>query len=164
MFSALNQGSLVHILDKTNGIRYTTGEVIGVTQPGFNGQFGSPSFGNNITLKVKVDGDIKDYPDIPSSQSVMSYNNGGLIISETKQGIQSEVESFVQTRKIHLDNIEKYKQDVMDGEEVLKQINPEFAKDKERDDRINCLDDKVKNIDSKLDKILEAMFKQDSPK
>lgn len=156
MFSALNQGSLVHILDKTDGLHYTTGEVIGFTQP-----IGAPSFGV-MTLKLRVNGEVKDYPNIPSNQSVASYNNGNFIISETKQGIQNEVENFVQSRKFHIENIDKYKSDIQDGEAILKQINPQFAKDKERDDRINGLEDKVGNIGEKVDLILKALYQNNS--
>ena len=96
MFSALSQGSLIHILDKTNGLKYKVGEVIGVTQPnGLGGMF-SNNFNNPavpITLKVKIEGEVRDYPDIPSSNNTMSYNNGKIIICETKQGIQLEVEN-----------------------------------------------------------------------
>ena len=33
MFSALSQGSLVYLLDKTSSPEYKVGEVIGVSQP-----------------------------------------------------------------------------------------------------------------------------------
>ena len=31
MFSALNQGSLVYILDKTDGVKFKNGEIVGTT-------------------------------------------------------------------------------------------------------------------------------------
>ena len=33
MFSALNQGSLVYILDKTKNVKFSIGEVVGTTVP-----------------------------------------------------------------------------------------------------------------------------------
>lgn len=33
MFSALNQGSLVYILDKTDGVKFKIGEIVGTTVP-----------------------------------------------------------------------------------------------------------------------------------
>lgn len=158
MLSALSQGSLIHILDKTDGLKYKVGEVVGCTQPNYGGVFGTANYGNPvITIKVKVDGDIKDYPDIPASQTVMSYNNGNLIISETAQGIQTEVENFHKHCKQVLDNRNYYEKSITDCEAILKELNPQFAQDKERDDRINNLDSKVTSIESKLDKILNAV-------
>lgn len=159
MFSALSQGSLIHILDKTDGLKYKIGEVIGVTQPnGFNGVYGTPSFPNgNITLKVKVDGQSIEYPEVPSANSTFSYNNGNIVISENKFGLQTEVENVLQNSRQIINNIDTYKKSIEDCEAILKELSPQFAKDKERDDRINGLDNKVTSMESKLDKILNAI-------
>ena len=56
MFSALSQGSPIYIIDKTDGLKYKTGEVVGVVQGNpFGGTFGTTSFVPNgtVTLKVK---------------------------------------------------------------------------------------------------------------
>ncbi len=160
MFSALSQGSLIHILEKTDGLKYKVGEVIGVTQPNAfgGGIYGTPSFSTtNITLKVKVDGKIVDYPEVPSASNVASYNNGCIILSETKDGLQAQVESILQNSRQVLNNIDSYKKSITDCENILKELNPQFAKDKERDDRIDGLDSKVTSMESKLDKILSAI-------
>lgn len=78
MFSALSQGSLIYILDKTSNLEFKTGEIIGVSSPRFN------SFGNTVDLKVKIDDSIQEFNSIPSINSFVSYNNGKVIISETK--------------------------------------------------------------------------------
>uniref|UniRef100_A0AAU8MJT5 Uncharacterized protein n=1 Tax=Geladintestivirus 2 TaxID=3233134 RepID=A0AAU8MJT5_9CAUD len=159
MFSALSQGSLVHILDKTDGIKYKIGEIIGVTQPtNFTGTFGTPAFNNGtISLKVKVDGNTIEYKEIPSSSSIISYNNGTTTVCETKQALVAEIENTLQNRKQILANKTKYEADVTDCENLLKELNPQFAKDKERDDRIEGLNSKVTSMESKLDKILNAL-------
>lgn len=163
MFSALTQGSIIHILDKTDGLKYKTGEVMGVIQnnPFGGGAFGTPNFANPnlITLKVKIDGETKDYPEIPGTQSIMSYNNGNLIIGETTQGILTEVENFHKYSKQILANRDYYEKAIKDCESIMKDLNPQFAQNKERDDRINALDSKVTNMESKLDQILKAVIK-----
>lgn len=164
MFSALNQGSLVHILDKTDGLKYKVGEVIGVSQPNgnFGGAFGTPSFSANSTvnIKLKVDGNVVDYPEVPSNGTTASYNNGCVIICETKQGLVSEIETTLQNNKQILANREKYEKTVKDCEDLLKEISPQFAKDKELDDRITTLNDKFNNMTGKLDEILNMLSKR----
>jgi co-chaperonin GroES (HSP10) len=81
MFSALSQGSPIYLLDKTSTPEYKVGEVIGVSTPRFN------SFGNTVDLKIKVDDSVQEFSGIPSINSFVSYNNGKVIISETKQSI-----------------------------------------------------------------------------
>lgn len=166
MFSALSQGSLIHILDKTDGLKYQIGEVIGVTQPNAGSIFSTPSFSNPnalVTIKVKVNGDIKDYPEVNPAQSIMSYNNGGLIISETVQGIQTEVENIHKRNKQILANTDLYEKEIADCEKIMKELNPQFAKDKERDERINGLDTKVTSMESKLDQILNVLATNKTP-
>ena len=151
MFSALSQGSSVYLLDKTSSLKFFIGEVIGVTQPRYN--FGQ----NTVDLKIKVGDSIQEFNNIPNINNIVTYNNGNLIISETKQGIQNEVESILTTSKQHLDNRSTYEKNVKECENILKQINPQFAKDKERDDRLLKLEDRFSSVESKLDKIFDLI-------
>ena len=153
MFSALSQGSPVYLLDKTSSLDYKVGEIIGVSQPKFN------TFGNTVDIKVKIDDSIQEFNGIPSINTFVSYNNGKFIISETKQGIQNEVESILQNRKFVIQNINNYKQDIVKCENILKQLNPQFAIDKERDERLSKLENKFDTLDSKLDKIFNLVQK-----
>jgi len=161
MFSALNQGSLVYILDKTNNLKLKVGEVVGVSQPkfnntGFNTQNNNQTF---VDIKIKIDGNVNEFNSIPSTYSLVSYNNGHIIISETKQGLQTEVETILQNSKQVLDNIETYKNNIKECEDILKELNPQFAKDKERDDKISSLSNEVLDIKSTLDKIVTMLSK-----
>lgn len=103
-----------------------------------------------------------DFNSIPSSSSVITYNNGKLVLSETKQGLQTEIENVLQNSKQILENIETYKKNIEDCENILKQLNPQFAKDKERDDRIDALDSKFGQMQNSLDQILGILANSNS--
>ena len=154
MFSALTQGSSVYILDKTSSPKYSIGEVVGVSQPkiNFNGQ-------STVDLRVNVDNTTQEFSNLLSINSINTYNGGKVIISETKQGIQNEVESILDNSRKILSNIDVYKQNVQDCEEILKQLNPQFAKDKDRDDRLFNLESRFDGVESKLDKIFKLVQK-----
>lgn len=156
MISGLNQGSFVYIFDKTDKPKLKIGEVVGITQPKFS------SNGMNsmvVDIKVKVDDTITDYFNIPSNNSIVSYNGGKITISETKQGLQTEIETALENSRNIVNNIEYYKNNIETYENILKEINPQFAKDKERDTQISNLENKVSGIETKLDKILEVINK-----
>lgn len=154
MFSALAQGSSVYILDKTSTPKYLIGEIVGVSQPkiNFNGQ-------STVDLRVNVDNSVQEFSNLLSINSISTYNGGKIIISETKQGIQNEVESILENSRKIIDNIDNYKQNIVDCEEILKQLNPQFAKDKERDDRLFNLESRFDGVESKLDKIFDLIKK-----
>ena len=153
MFSSLSQGTIVYILDKTESPKLKYGEVVGVSAPKIQ------AMNTVVDLKINMEGNVQDFSNIPSNNTIVSYNNGKITISETKQGLSSEVESSLQNRKQILNNIEQYKKDVVYYEEILKELNQQFAKDKERDDRLNNLEQKFEGVESKLDKILNLVTK-----
>lgn len=47
-------------------------------------------------------------------------------------------------------------------EEILKDLNPRFAKEKERDEDISNLKTKMGGIESKMDKILRLLTKDET--
>lgn len=162
MFSALNQGSFVYILDKTKGIKFKIGEVIGTASTNQNNYPVNQIPNQPINLKVKVEDTVYDFNAISSSASLVTYDNGKFVISETKQGLQSEVYAILQNRKNIIENIPQYKNEIVECETVLKDLNPEFAKDKERDERIDSLSTQVTNMQSTLDKIVNLISSNNS--
>ena len=162
MFSALNQGSIIYILDKTERPKFKVGEIISISQPKVDynstGQFGQYQ-ATTVDIKVNIDGNTYEYNSIPSSYSVITYNNGKITLSETKQGLQSEVESILQNSKQIVERIDTYKQNIVDCESILKQLNPQFAKDKERDERLNSLEERFGGVEDRLDKIINLINK-----
>lgn len=162
MFSSLNQGSIIYILDKTERPKFKVGEVVSISQPKVDynstGQFGQYQ-ATTVDIKVNVEGNTYEYNSIPSSYSVITYNNGKITLSETKQGLQSEVESILQNSKQIVERIDTYKQNIVDCESILKQINPQFAKDKERDERLNSLEERFGGVEDRLDKIINLINK-----
>lgn len=161
MFSALSQGSVVYILDKTKEPILKIGEVVSVSLPraSFN-QFNNQQ--TVIDLKINIEGNTYEYNTIPSNVSLVTYNNGRIIISESKQGLQQEVESILVNSKQIVDSIENYKQNIKSCEQILKELNPQYAKDKERDDRLNNLEERFGGVEDKLDMILNLVTKEDS--
>ena len=162
MFSALNQGSIIYILDKTERPKFKVGEIISISQPKVDynstGQFGQYQT-TTVDIKVNINGNTYEYNSIPSSYSVITYNNGKITLSETKQGLQSEVESILQNSKQIVERIDTYKQNIVDCENILKELNPQFAKDKERDERLNSLEERFGGVEDRLDKIINLINK-----
>lgn len=153
MFSALNQGSLVYILDKTDVVKFKIGEIVGTTVP----QFAVDGSGMVMKLSVKINGNVAEYNNVPSAATIVSYNNGKFIIAETKQSIQSEVESTLHNANYIIEHIEDYKSQITQCENVLKELNPQYAKDKARDEEIAGIKSEVAGMKGDIAKILAAV-------
>ena len=155
MFSALRQGSVVYILEKGENPVLKVGQVVSITQPSYSSNF--LMNGSTIDINVKVNNQNMDVKNVPSSQSVANYNNA--IITETKELMSNEVDNMLQSSRSIVDSAAYHNNIITSCERILKELNPRFAKEKERDEDINNLKDKMGGIESKMDKILSLLQK-----
>jgi chaperonin cofactor prefoldin len=65
----------------------------------------------------------------------------------------SEVDSLLQDVTNKLDNIDKYKEDAEMYKNILKELNPVYAKEQERDDTINSLSTRVDSLQDTLNRL-----------
>ena len=155
MFSALRQGSVVYILEKGENPVLKVGQVVSITQPNYSSNF--LMNGSTIDINVKVNNQNMDFKNVPSSQSVANYNNA--IITETKELMSNEVDNMLQSSRSIVVSVAYHNNIITSCESILKELNPRFAKEKERDEDINNLKDKMGGIESKMDKILSLLQK-----
>ncbi len=155
MFSALRQGSVVYILEKGENPVLKVGQVVSITQPNYGSNF--LMNGSTIDINVKVNNQNMDFKNVPSSQSVANYNNA--VITETKELMSNEVDNMLQSSRSIVDSVAYHNNIITSCESILKELNPRFAKEKERDEDINNLKDKMGGIESKMDKILGLLQK-----
>lgn len=155
MFSALRQGSVVYILEKGENPVLKVGQVVSITQPNYSSNF--LMNGATVDINVKVNNQNMDFKNIPASQSVVNYNNA--VITETKELMSNEVDNMLQSSRSIVDSVTYHNNIITSCESILKELNPRFAKEKERDEDINNLKDKMGGIESKMDKILVLLQK-----
>lgn len=152
MFSALRQGSVLYILEKGDKPSLKMGQVVSVSSPSYNNNF---MMGATVDISTKVGESTMDFKNVQSNQSVANYNN--VIITETKELMSNEVDNMLQSSKNIVDSIPYHNGVIESCEEILKNLNPRFAKEKERDEDINNLKAKIGGIESKMDKILNLL-------
>ena len=155
MFSALRQGSVVYILEKGENPVLKVGQVVSITQPNYSSNF--LMNGTTVDINVKVNNQNMDFKNVPASQSVVNYNNA--VITETKELMSNEVDNMLQSSRSIVDSVAYHNNIITSCESILKELNPRFAKEKERDEDINNLKDKMGGIESKMDKILSLLQK-----
>ena len=156
MFSALRQGNIVYIIDKTDGLALKKGQVVSNSATNMPYNLNPNSL---LTITIEIEGQTKEFNNIPAMQSSINYNNGKLIIIDNQELASTEIENIVKSSREILDNREYYEKLVTDGEEALKLINPQFAKDKARDDVFNALKEQVGGMENKLNTIIDLLNK-----
>lgn len=107
-----------------------------------------------VDLKTRIDDETKEFV-VPSNLSVHTY--GDYTLSENKEAMISEVDSLLQDVTTKIDNIDKYKEDAEVYKKILKDLNPVYAKEQERDEAISDLNarmDDLQDVISRLDSFL----------
>lgn len=160
MFSALRQGSTVYIVEKTNeGLVYKTAQVASVSSPQFNNNYLNNPFGSTLNITVNDNGNNRDFGGLPSNENIVRYNNGAVIVSESREAIITEVDNLVRTSESVLaeDNLSYHKNVIASGKDVLAKLNPQFAKEQALDKEVKNLHGRVDAMDGKLDKLIALM-------
>ena len=110
-----------------------------------------------VDIKVRIDDQVKEFC-VPSSLSIHTY--GDYTLSENKEAMISEVDSLLQNSKDIINSIDKHKDAISAYENILKSLNPVYAKEQERDGAISNLSQRVDSIQDSLDR-LERLLKRE---
>lgn len=92
---------------------------------------------------------------------MVNNNDGRDLIMQAINGNGSAVQRLatLQHANYVIEHIEDYKNQITKCEEVLKELNPQFAKDKARDERIAGIENEVAGMKGDIAKILAAVTK-----
>lgn len=154
MFSGLRPGSTLYVLDKSSEPKVIIGYVEGVSvpHPMYPSYNPSVSFGANlqtvVDVTIKLGSDKKEFVGIPSTSAIHSY--GDYVLSESKDSMIQEVTTMMENSKSILSNVDQHKSNVTACEKILKELNPVYAKEQERDEAID-------NISGRMDRIEDIL-------
>lgn len=163
MFSALRQGATLYILDKSKDpiIKLGIVENVSVPRPMYKTFNPAVSFGTNMQTVVDIQAKVGDekisFEGVPASLSI--HSNGDTTISENREAMISEVDSLLQSSKNILESIDKHKANVAACENILKELNPVYARESERDEAIDTLSTQVAGMQSEFKSIKDALSK-----
>lgn len=162
MFQNLKQNDALYVIDKSSGVpSLKIGQVVSVGKPmpanpvqtpglmlGMNQQF-------QIAIRAKVDGQEGDFGQLLTTESVHDY--GKMLIIDNREALLSEIDKMRMKAQGELDRRELNEQTVAACEEMSRTVNPEYAKEKERDEAISSLGGRLDNIESMLSKFMEQI-------
>lgn len=162
MFSSLQKGATIYILDKTQEPEVKTGYIENVTlpRPMYPTYNPAVSLGTNmqrvVDLTVRVGDEKKEFC-VPSDLSIHTY--GDYTLSESKEAMISEVDSQLQKDKELIESMGKRKQNVASYEKILKVLNPVYAREQEKEEKIKDLGDRVDSMQDTLSRLETLLLK-----
>ena len=158
MFQGLRQQNLIYVLEKGEELSLKVGQVVSVSnpQPKYN-HFSTPNaFGSQpemvVDVKVKIGEETIDFKQLGATQSIA--NSGNIVVSDSKEAMSAEVEGLLRNSRQIIDSIPYHEKVVATCDTMLRELNPQFAKEKEQEEKIGMLEERMGDIDGKLEKVL----------
>ena len=164
MFQNLKQGDTLYILDKTGIPMLKEGIVVSVGNPTpvYNTQTSGITLGFQNAMEVSVRANVEntegDFAHLPLSDSVHDY--GTMVIADNREAMVSEVDKVRAKAQGELDRDAQNRETVAACDEMFKTLNPNYAKEKERDEAIGNLSSRLDGIESNMSQILKLLNKK----
>lgn len=164
MFSALRQHSTIYILFKGEKPHLVTGKVESVSEPQQRMGATMGAFGQNFQSFVNIvaidaDGNKYKFPEMRADLSIENKvcNGQEAVISESRDAMISEVEGMLTSSKNIIDSVPYHESIVANCQQMLSALNPQIAKEQERDREISALKDEFRNIKGSIQGISEML-------
>lgn len=165
MFQGLRQQGILYILEKTEeGLSLKIGQVVSVSNPTpkYNTQFGTtPNFNTQpemvVDIKVNVGDEDLEFKQLGATLSIA--NSGNVVVSDSREAMDAEVDGLMRSSKMHIDSTSYHEKILSTGMVVKRDLNPQFAKEKAQEEKIEVLENKVEKMGETLGAIHQMLEK-----
>lgn len=164
MFQNLQPNDTIYIIDKNKVPCLKIGQVLTkstpmpVNQTQTNGLLMGLNQAMELTIRANVDGSEGDFPHLLTTEATHDYGN--MVVTDTRESALSEIDKIRMKAQGELDRKELNEQTIESCEEMSKTLNPTYAKEKERDEAIDNLSDRLDGIETSMEKILKLLNKK----
>lgn len=162
MFQGLRSNSLFYILEKGDDLNLKIGHVVSVSnpQPKYN-QFTSPNYGNQpemvVDVKVKIGEENIEFKQLNANMNIA--NSGNVVVSDSKEAMSAEVEGLLRSSKQIIESVPYHEKVIESCDTMLRELNPQFAKEKEQEEKIGMLEEKMVGIEGTLNDMMGMLSK-----
>lgn len=164
MFSSLRQDSLFYILDKRSKPTLTVARVAAVSNPAPKYSPGTNPLNpllngmeTTVDITVNVDGQNTDFRKVPSNLSI--YGENGIVISDSREAMNAEIEAMRENSRKIIDSVDYNRTVVEQCGVMLEQLNPSMAQDRERENRLSGLEERMGSMEAVLAEMNKTLKK-----
>jgi hypothetical protein len=158
MFQSLRPNNQLYILRKDKPA-LEIGSVVSVSLPVPKYQM-QPNFGQPqemvVDIVAKVNNQDVTYQKIPATSDIADFGNGGIVISDSREAMNSEVLSLKKKSADIINSIDYHKEVITNCESILSELNPEFAEKQAQQKEINSLREQMEEMTKNMASLMEA--------
>lgn len=112
-----------------------------------------------VDVKVKIGDEEKEICGLPSSGTTHEY--GDFVVTEAREAMISEIDALLHNSQSIIDSVPKHEQIIRSCDRILKELNPTYAKEQERDTAIGDLTARVNDMQDILARLETLLVKRD---
>ena len=163
MILGLRTGGLFYVLEKGDELKLKIGHVVSVSnpQPKYNQMSTMPTYNNQpemvVDVKVKVGEENVDFKQLNANMNIA--NSGNVVVSDSKEAMSAEVEGLLRTSRQIIESVPYHEKVILSCDAMLRELNPQFAKEKEQEEKIGMLEEKMGNIEGTLNDMMGMLSK-----
>lgn len=111
-----------------------------------------------VDISAMTDSGQVDYKQIPAMLSVANFGNDGVVLCDNKEAMTAEIDSMCRASQAHIAAVPFHQSVLSRKDEMIMQLNPDLAKDKEREAEMNNLRQKVDEQAAMLQRIEKLLL------
>lgn len=157
MFQSLRPNNQLYILRKDTP-SLEIGSVVTVSAPMPKYQM-QAAFGQQemvVDIVVKVGGEDITYQRIPAALDIADFGIGGVVISDNKEAMNSEILSLKKKSEDIVNSVDRNKEIIRSCDLLLSKLNPEIAEKQLQQKEISSLKSQMEEMSQTMKNLMEA--------
>lgn len=142
MFSSARVNQTIYILYKESVPRIEIGNITQVTQPIYKFPT-APQFGQMqeqvVDIYANVGGAQRQFQQLPANKESADFGTGNVFVTVNRDAMNAEISNLKNESVSIINRVEEERQKIVKYDEILMQLNPEFAEKQRQEQEINSL-------------------------
>lgn len=161
MFSSSRVNQPIYILYKEAVPRLEVGMITQVTQPVYKYQMAAP-YGQVqeqvVDIYANVGSAQRQFLQLPANKESENYvSNGNVFVTVSRDAMNAEISGLKNKAADIINRVEEERQKIVKYDEILMQLNPEFAEKQRQEQKIANLENQVAQL-AQTNSSLEGMM------
>lgn len=142
MFSSARVNQTIYILYKESVPRVEIGSITQVTQPVFKfpstAQFGQMQE-QIVDIYANVGGAQRQFQQLPANKESADFGTGNVFVTISRDAMNAEISNLKNESAGIINRVDEERQKIVKYDEILMQLNPEFAEKQRQEQEISSL-------------------------
>lgn len=144
---------MLYILHKGEKPDLRIGTVTAITDP--VPKFGqTPIYGQQMATTVDISVKVNDaslkFEKLDSGAAIMTYPTENTVVASSREAMAGEVEAMIRNSRQIIDSIPYHRSVLESCDGMMRELNPQFAKEKEQEEKLGALEGKVTSMETTL--------------